>query len=120
MPIVEEGLEQLVADGLRHGRLRFVVGAAAAVAGAEFVYLCVPTPQAADGAADLSFVESVAAEIGPLLASESIVVNKSTVPVGSTRIVQRACAGPTSSSCRTPSSSGRAPRSTTSSTPGGS
>ena len=53
-----------------------------------------PTPQAADGAADLSFVESVAAEIGPLLASESIVVNKSTVPVGSTRIVQRALRRP--------------------------
>ena len=94
VPIVEEGLEQLVVDGLRHGRLRFVVGAAAAVAGVEFVYLCVPTPQAADGAADLSFVESVAAEIGPLLASESIVVNKSTVPVGSTRIVQRALGRP--------------------------
>ena len=62
--------------------------------GVEFVYLCVPTPQAADGAADLSFVESVAAEIGPLLASESIVVNKSTVPVGSTRIVQRALRRP--------------------------
>ena len=94
VPIVEEGLEQLVVDGLRHGRLRFVVGAAAAVAGVEFAYLCVPTPQAADGAADLTFVESVAAEIGPLLASESIVVNKSTVPVGSTRIVQRALRRP--------------------------
>jgi len=94
VPIVEEGLERLVVDGLRHGRLRFVVGAAAAVAGVEFVYLCVPTPQAADGAADLSFVESVAAEVGPLLASESIVVNKSTVPVGSTRIVQRALGRP--------------------------
>jgi UDPglucose 6-dehydrogenase len=94
VPIVEEGLEQLVRDGLRHGHLRFVVGAAAAVAGVEFVYLCVPTPQAADGAADLSFVESVAVEIGPLLASESIVVNKSTVPVGSTRIVQQALRRP--------------------------
>ena len=94
VPIVEEGLEQLVVDGLRHGRLRFVVGAAAAVPGVEFVYLCVPTPQAADGAADLSFVESVAGEIGPLVASESIVVNKSTVPVGSTRIVQRALRRP--------------------------
>ena len=94
VPIVEEGLEQLVVDGLRHGRLRCVVGAAAAVPGVEFVYLCVPTPQAADGAADLSFVESVAAEIGPLLAPESILVNKSTVPVGSTRIVHRALRRP--------------------------
>ena len=94
LPIVEEGLEQLVRDGLRHGRLRFVIGAAAAVAGAEFVYLCVPTPQGDDGSADLSYVESAAAEIGPLLDSESIVVNKSTVPVGSTRIVQRALRRP--------------------------
>ena len=94
LPIVEEGLEQLVRDGLRHGRLRFVIGAAAAVAGAEYVYLCVPTPQRDDGSADLSYVESAAAEIGPLLESESIVVNKSTVPVGSTRIVQRALRRP--------------------------
>ena len=94
LPIVEEGLEQLVRDGLRHGRLRFVIGAAAAVADAEFVYLCVPTPQRDDGSADLSYVESAAAEIGPLLDSESIVVNKSTVPVGSTRIVQRALRRP--------------------------
>jgi UDPglucose 6-dehydrogenase len=94
VPIVEEGMEELVRDGLRHGRLRFVVGAAASVDGAEFVYLCVPTPQAADGGADLSFVESVAAEVGPHLRPESIVVNKSTVPVGSTRIVQRALRRP--------------------------
>ena len=89
LPIVEEGLEQLVRDGMRQGRLRFVVGAAAAVPDAEFVYLCVPTPQGSDGSVDLSFVEAVAAEIGPLLESESIVVNKSTVPVGSTGVVQR-------------------------------
>ena len=89
LPIVEEGLEQLVRDGMRQGRLRFVVGAAAAVPAAEFVYLCVPTPQGSDGSVDLSFVEAVAAEIGPLVASESIVVNKSTVPVGSTGVVQR-------------------------------
>jgi len=90
VPIVEDGLEQLVRDGLRNGGLRFVVGASNAVAGAEFIYLCVPTPQGADGSADLSFVEAAAAEVGPLIGSESIVVNKSTVPVGSTRVVQRA------------------------------
>jgi UDPglucose 6-dehydrogenase len=90
VPIVEDGLEELLRDGLRNGRLRFVLGAAKAVAGAEFVYLCVPTPQGADGAADLSYVEAAAREIGPLLDAETVVVNKSTVPVGSTRIVQRA------------------------------
>ena len=54
--ILEQGLERLLADGLRRDRLRFVVGAASAVAGAEFVLLCVPTPQGPDGAADLSFI----------------------------------------------------------------
>ncbi len=54
-------------EGQAAGRLRFVVGAAAAVEGAEFVFLCVPTPQGDDGSADLSYVEAVAEEIGPLL-----------------------------------------------------
>ena len=65
-----------------------MVGAAAAVADCEFAYLCVPTPQAPDGSADLSYIRSAAAEIGPLLPTEAIVVNKSTVPVGSTRVVE--------------------------------
>jgi UDPglucose 6-dehydrogenase len=90
LPIVEDGLEEIVRDGKRNGRLRFLVGAARAVAEAEFTYLCVPTPQGADGSADLSYVEAAAAEIGPLLDAESVVVNKSTVPVGSTRVVQHA------------------------------
>src|SRR3546814_16312101 len=55
----------------------------------EFAYLCVPTPQGADGSADLSYIEDAAREIGPELPSESVVVNKSTVPVGSTRVVAR-------------------------------
>lgn len=89
VPIVEAGLERLVREGLEGGRLRFVVGAAQAVGDAEFAYLCVPTPQGDDGSADLSYIESVAREIGPVLPSEAIVVNKSTVPVGSTRVVER-------------------------------
>ncbi len=89
VPMVEENLENLVREGQHANRLRFVVGAAAAVAGAEFVFLCVPTPQGDDGSADLSFVESVAAEIGPLLPAGTVIVNKSTVPVGSTLVVER-------------------------------
>ncbi len=88
VPIVEAGLSELVRAGLDSGRLTFVVGAAAAVADCEFAYLCVPTPQAPDGSADLSYIRSVAAEIGPVLPAEAIVVNKSTVPVGSTRVVE--------------------------------
>ncbi len=89
MPIVEAGLEALVRDGLEGGRLRFVVGAANAVSSAEFAYLCVPTPQDDDGSADLSYIEAAAREIGPGLPSEAVVVNKSTVPIGSTRVVER-------------------------------
>ncbi|MGH9193102.1 MAG: UDP-glucose 6-dehydrogenase, partial [Acidimicrobiales bacterium] len=89
VPIVEAGLDALVREGLEGGRLSFVVGAANAAPSAEFAYLCVPTPQDDDGAADLSYIEAAAREIGPLLPSEAVVVNKSTVPVGSTRVVER-------------------------------
>jgi UDPglucose 6-dehydrogenase len=88
IPIVEAGLEQLVQDGLKFGNLRFVVGAARAVDGAEFIYLCVPTPQGADGSADLSFIQTAAREIAPVLDEGAVVVNKSTVPVGSTKVVE--------------------------------
>jgi UDPglucose 6-dehydrogenase len=87
--ILEEGLAVLVAEGLESGRLRFVVGAADAVDQAEFVFLCVPTPQRDNGAADLSFVESVVREIGPVLSPNTVVINKSTMPVGSTELVAR-------------------------------
>ena len=90
IPIHEEGLEALVRENLGAGRLRFVLGAANAVEGCEFVYLCVPTPQGIDGSADLSFIETAAREISPHLDRGAIVVNKSTVPVGSTRLVEQA------------------------------
>ena len=89
IPIVEKGLDRLVDEGLRSGKLRFVVGAAEASKDAEFHYLCVPTPQGEDGAADLSYLEAAAAEISSVLPNDSVVVNKSTVPVGSTRVVAR-------------------------------
>ncbi|MGI8806648.1 MAG: UDP-glucose dehydrogenase family protein [Acidimicrobiales bacterium] len=88
IPILEAGMPELVREGIDGGRLSFVLGASAAVVDAEFVYLCVPTPQSDDGSADLSYIRAAAAEIGPLLAPECIVVNKSTVPVGSARVVE--------------------------------
>jgi UDPglucose 6-dehydrogenase len=88
--ILERGLDDLLRAGIAEGRLRFVLGAAKAVADAEFVYLCVPTPQGADGSADMRYIEDAAAEIAPLLQEGTVVVNKSTVPVGSTRLVERA------------------------------
>ena len=88
-PIVEKGLEELLGEGLSSGKLRIARSAAEAVEGAEFVFLCVPTPQGSDGSADLSFVEAVSEEIKTSLRTGAIVVNKSTVPVGTAGLVER-------------------------------
>jgi UDPglucose 6-dehydrogenase len=89
VPIVEHGLDRLVDEGLRSGRLSFVLGAANAVKDCDIAFLCVPTPQGDDGSADLSYIEAAAREISAHLPYESVVVNKSTVPVGSARVVER-------------------------------
>ncbi len=88
VPILEDGLEDLVAEGLAAGRLAFTTSAAEAAAGCEFAYLCVPTPMAPDGSADLSYLRAAAGEIGPALPRHAVVVNKSTVPVGSAAVVE--------------------------------
>lgn len=93
-PFVEDGLDRLVEEGLENGNLRFVVGAKNAVANCEVAFLCVPTPQRADESADLSFIEAATQEIAALLPPGTIVVNKSTVPVGSTRVVEAALQRP--------------------------
>ena len=87
--ILEPGLSELVAEGVAAGRLRFVLGARDAVAPVgvdeepvEVVFLCVPTPMGEGGAADLAAVEAVAHEVRGLLPRGCVVVNKSTVPVG--------------------------------------
>ncbi len=89
MPIVEAGLDELVAGGVAAGNLSFTDSAIEAVKGAAFVFLCVPTPQSADGSADLSYVEAAAKEIASSLEPGAIVVNKSTVPVGSANMVEK-------------------------------
>jgi UDP-glucose 6-dehydrogenase len=94
IPIVELGLQELVEEGIAGGRLSFVLGAANAAADCEIAFLCVPTPQGDDGSADLSYIESAAREIGPVLPYESVVVNKSTVPVGSAKVVERVMGRP--------------------------
>lgn len=86
--ILEDGLPEIVAEGLASKRLRFVVGAARAAEVSEFVFLCVPTPQAPDGAADLSYVESAVREVAPALQPGAVIVNKSTVPIGTTTRVR--------------------------------
>jgi len=90
IPIHEAGLEEIVRDAVDAGNLSFVHGSEHAVGDAEFVYLCVPTPQSTDGSADLSYLTAAAEQISPHLQSGTVVVNKSTVPVGSTLLVERA------------------------------
>jgi UDPglucose 6-dehydrogenase len=87
VPIVEEGLAELMAQGIASGRLRFAIEAAEVLPACEFVFLCLPTPERDDGSVDMSYIEAVAGRIGPMLAVNAVVVNKSTVPVGASKTV---------------------------------
>ncbi|MGW7618645.1 UDP-glucose dehydrogenase family protein [Streptomyces antimycoticus] len=80
--ILEPRLPELVREGLDSGRLEFIRDTPAAVADADVVFLCLPTPMGVGGAADLAAVEAVADQIRDELPHGSVVVNKSTVPVG--------------------------------------
>jgi UDPglucose 6-dehydrogenase len=87
VPIVEDGLADIVERMLAAGRLRFSADNTLAAGNADFVFLCLPTPMGGDGWADLSFVRQVAEEIGPRLRPGATVITKSTVPVGTSRMV---------------------------------
>ena len=90
LPIVEPGLQELIDEGRIAERIHFVRSAVEGVQDCDFVFLCVPTPQGDDGAADLSYVKEASLEIGPHLAPGCVVINKSTVPVGTADLVARA------------------------------
>src|SRR5438094_6775949 len=90
MPIFEPGLEALVAANVAAGRLSFTTDLAAAVAGAEAVFIAVGTPsRRGDGHADLSYVHAAAEAVGRALVGYAVVVTKSTVPVGTGQEVAR-------------------------------
>jgi UDPglucose 6-dehydrogenase len=90
MPIYEPGLDKLVTDNMRAGRLAFGAGLDEAVAGADAVFIAVGTPtRRGDGHADLSYVYAAAAEIADAIRGYTVVVTKSTVPVGTGREVAR-------------------------------
>ena len=82
IPIFEPGLAPLVRQNFAEGRLDFTTGAAKAVAHGEVVFIAVGTPADEDGSADLQYVLAVATTIGELASKPLVVVNKSTVPVG--------------------------------------
>lgn len=81
-PFFESGLEELVRENMRSGRLRFATDVAASVAGVRVVFLAVGTPPQPDGSADLSAIESAVREVARGLTGPAILVTKSTVPVG--------------------------------------
>jgi len=90
MPIYEPGLEELVARNVKADRLRFATDLAEAVSNADLVFLAVGTPmRRGDGYADLSYVYSAVADIAPHLNGFTVVTTKSTVPVGTSREIER-------------------------------
>jgi UDPglucose 6-dehydrogenase len=90
IPIFEPGLDKLVETNVKAGRLTFTTDLAAAVPGADAVFIAVGTPsRRGDGHADLSYVYAAAEEIGRALTGYAVVVTKSTVPVGTGREVAR-------------------------------
>jgi len=90
VPIYEPGLADLVTRNLALRRLRFTTDAAEAVPGAQIVFIAVGTPPAPDGNADLSFVLEAARQIGAALDGFTVIVTKSTVPVGTAVRVREA------------------------------
>lgn len=82
MPIYEPGLEELVRRNVKSGRLAFTNSYEDALNGAEFAFIAVGTPSGVDGNADLKYVESAAKSIAQAMTAPLIIINKSTVPIG--------------------------------------
>jgi len=90
IPIYEPGLEDLVARNVKSGRLAFTTELADAIAAADAVFIAVGTPtRRGDGYADLKYVYAAAEEVAGYLRGYTVIVDKSTVPVGTAREVQR-------------------------------
>ena len=88
VPIYEPGLEDMIQRNVREGRLSFTTDLTKAVQGSLVVFIAVGTPPKQDGSADLKYVEQVAREIAQSMNGYKVVVNKSTVPVGTGKWVK--------------------------------
>ncbi len=88
LPIYEPGLDPLVLRNAEQGRLRFTASLAEAMEKTEVFFIAVGTPPGEDGSADLKYVQTVAREIGRLLQGYAVIVDKSTVPVGTAELVR--------------------------------
>ena len=90
VPIFENGLEELFHRNQEQGRLTFTDNLQEGIEGAEIIFLALPTPPGADGSADLKYILGVADQLGGLLKKYAVIVDKSTVPVGTAEKVQAA------------------------------
>jgi UDPglucose 6-dehydrogenase len=90
--IYEPGLEKIFLRNLKEGRLKFTTSLEEGIREADIIFLALPTPPGADGAADLKYILSVADHLGKILNSYKVIVDKSTVPVGTADKVKQAIA----------------------------
>jgi len=90
VPIYEPGLEELIKRNTSHGRLSFTTDMAKAVMMSDFIFIAVGTPPGEDGSADLKYVTGAARKIGKYMNGYKVVINKSTVPVGTADKVRAA------------------------------
>jgi UDPglucose 6-dehydrogenase len=92
IPIYEPGLEDLFKRNTEEGRLDFTTSLKEGITGAKVIFLALPTPPGADGSADLKYILQVADDLGPLLSEYAVIIDKSTVPVGTSEKVHSAIA----------------------------
>lgn len=90
--IYEPGLEKLFTRNMKEGRLNFTTSLVEGVKGAEIVFLALPTPPGEDGSADLQYILGVAEHLGKILTDYTVIIDKSTVPVGTAEKVSQAIA----------------------------
>lgn len=90
--IYEPGLEKIFLRNLKEGRLKFTTNLAEGVADAKIIFLALPTPPGEDGSADLKYVLGVAKDLGNIITDYKVIVDKSTVPVGTAEKVHAAIA----------------------------
>jgi len=92
IPIFEPGLDILFQRNIKEGRLHFTTNLEEAIEDAKLIFLALPTPPGGDGSADLSFVLGVAEQLGKIMKEYKVIINKSTVPVGTAEKTKNAVA----------------------------
>jgi len=90
LTIYEPGLELLYNHNLKQGRLKFTLQLEEAIQNAQLIFLALPTPPDEDGSADLKYILGAASDIGKLITDYKVIIDKSTVPVGTAELVRAA------------------------------